>query len=125
MKKFMFHETENEAGFVEVEKAYPVVVVDETVAEAFGMKSLPNVVVRNFPVARLKSNGKLYKITEAPFSVIPTTAEFRAERTKRFLGAYPPENFKKSFISLQPLNPKTGKPWQASRRYSLDAVEVL
>lgn len=75
--------------------------------------------------ARLKSNGKLYLITEAPFSVIPTTQEFRDERTKRWMGSYMPDQFHKSFVSLQPLNPKTGKPWQASRRYQLDAVELL
>lgn len=46
MRKFMFHETENQAGFVEVENAYPVVVVDSQVAEAFGMSRLPNVIVR-------------------------------------------------------------------------------
>lgn len=78
-------------------------------------------------LARLKSNGKLYQIVQFPYSIIPISAEIRREMLARnkWFGFYAEESFKKSFIELKPLNPKTGKPWQASRRYSLDSVEVL
>jgi hypothetical protein len=55
MRKFMFHETENAAGFIEVEKAYPVAVVSSDIAEAFGMDNLPNVIVRPKAVKKLKT----------------------------------------------------------------------